>query len=147
MCASFFGQFRLSCPTTLHVVHLRFGCLLFLSACPSILLHFPFERMSLGGWTCTFCGIDIPIKLSCSSCQVRGVDWNSNDKDSKFCIKISIDSSDVFTIWKISSNLLWAVDIFLLITSSTSSVDFSNSKLPRLSYAFSLKLRRIESKW
>jgi hypothetical protein len=30
-----------------------------LSACPSILLHFPFEQMSLGGWTCTFSGMDM----------------------------------------------------------------------------------------
>ena len=81
------GQFRRSCPRFLHAVHLRGPELcffLYLSAWPSILLHFPFEWISLGGWTCTFFGMDIPIKLSCSSCLVQHVGSNNNDRDSNF---------------------------------------------------------------
>ena len=140
-----FGQLRLSCPTFLHVVHLRgpvYLLLLFLSACPNILLHFPFDRMSLGGWTCTSSRMVQPIKFSCSSCLVRVLGWNNKDKESNFSIKVSMPSGDVLAIWKISSNLLCAFDIFLLIDASTELVAFSTNKLPSLSYALSLKIRK-----
>jgi hypothetical protein len=51
-------------------------------------------------------------------------------------------SGDVLAIWKISSNLLCAFDIFLLIDASTELVAFSTNKLPSLSYALSLKIRK-----
>ena len=87
--------------------------------------------------------MDIPIKLSCSSCLVRVGGWNNNERDSKFCIKMSMASSEVFAVWKVSSNLFWAIDIFLLLTSSMGTAELSSSKFPRLSYAASLKKEKL----
>jgi hypothetical protein len=52
---------------------------------------------------------------------------------------MSMPSSEVSAIWKISSNLLWALGIFLLIAASTAILDFTN-ELPSLSYANSLNV-------